>query len=352
MDKNNYEKGLERNSMNTKAIQQWLKLSKSDKQAIFNEVAAHINLPSAAVEKDWWVVRTLELVFASTIAPHTVFKGGTSLSKAWGLIDRFSEDIDLALDRKFLGFDKIDAEMTGSQVSKLRRQSLTYITEKYFPELQNAFVVAGFKDVSIALKEIINPDDDPITIEIYYPSVTENIEYIQPRVLIEVGSRSLIEPFDDRSFTSMIGEHFKGRDFADENIIIPTVNPQRTFLEKIFLLHEEFQLPTEKIKVERKSRHLYDLEKLMDTEYAIAALENKGLYQTIIEHRRALTPIRGIDYANHIPANINLIPPDVIIREWEKDYAIMQQSMLYNPSLPFAQLIVRIQELKSRINKL
>ena len=93
----------------------------------------------------------------------------------------------------------------------------------------------------------------------------------------------------------MVGEKYKGKVFADNNIVIPSVNPQRTFLEKIFLLHEEFQLPIEKIKVERKSRHLYDVEKLMDTEYAMAALSNKALYQTIVEHRAKLTPLRGID---------------------------------------------------------
>lgn len=169
-------------------------------------------------------------------------------------------------------------------------------------------------------------------------------------MLIEVGSRSLREPFDGRSFSSLVGEHFKGRAFADENIIIPTVNPERTFLEKIFLLHEEFQLSHEQIKVERKSRHLYDLEKLMDTDFATAALRNNDLYQTIVEHRRTLTPVRGIDYANHIPGNINPIPPDAIIGEWEKDYAAMQQSMLYKPSLSFAQLIERIKTLKERVN--
>lgn len=338
--------------MNKLAIQKWLKLSTLNRQNIFKEVAVKINLPPAVVEKDWWVVRTLELIFASSIAPHTVFKGGTSLSKAWNLIDRFSEDIDLALDRTFLGIEKADSEMTGSQVSKLRRLSVKFIAEKYFPELQSAFIAAGFTDVVLALKEIKNPDDDPITIEIYYPSVAEQIDYIQPKVLIEIGSRSLIEPFDERSFTSMVGHHFKGRDFADENIIIPSVNPQRTFLEKIFLLHEEFQLPTEKIKVERKSRHLYDLEKLMDTEYALAALSNNQLYQTIVEHRAKLTPLRGIDYSNHTPDKINPIPPDAIIGAWEKDYQTMQESMFYNPSLSFDKLIERIQELKLRINNL
>jgi len=337
--------------MNAKAISRWLQLSTTDKQAIFNEVSAQINLPSAAIEKDWWVVRTLELVFASSIAPHTVFKGGTSLSKAWNIIDRFSEDIDLALDRRFLGMEKPDSEMSGSQVSKLRKLSAKFITEKYFPELAELFKAAGLK-VDIKLGEIKTDDQDPLIIEIYYVTLTDPIPYLKPRVLIDIGSRSLIEPFNERSFTSMIGEKYKGKAFADNNIIIPSVNPQRTFLEKIFLLHEEFQLPIEKIKVERKSRHLYDVEKLMDTEYAMAALGNTALYQTIVEHRAKLTPLRGIDYANHTPDKINPIPPDAMMGEWEKDYQIMQESMLYNPSLPFDKLIERMQELKFRINNL
>lgn len=152
--------------MNKQAIQEWLKLTEQNKQNIFREVAIGINLPSAAIEKDWWVVRTLELVFASSIAPHTVFKGGTSLSKAWNLIDRFSEDIDLALDRRFLGIEKPDSEMTGSQVSKLRKLSAKFITEKYFPELSELFKAAGLK-VEIKLGEIKTDDQDPLIIEIY-----------------------------------------------------------------------------------------------------------------------------------------------------------------------------------------
>lgn len=182
--------------MNAKAISNWLQLSTADQQAIFNEVAAEINLPAAAVEKDWWVVRTLELVFASSIAPYSVFKGGTSLSKAWNLIDRFSEDIDLALDRKLLGFNKTDDEMTSSQVSKLRKLSAKFIADKYFPELAELFKVAGL-NVNIQLAEVRTDDQDPIIIEIYYDTLTDHISYLQPRVLVEVGSRSLIDPFDE-----------------------------------------------------------------------------------------------------------------------------------------------------------
>ena len=161
-----------------------------------------------------------------------------------------------------------------------------------------------------------------------------------------------MEPFEKCSFTSFVGEYFRGRPFADELITIPTVRPERTFLEKIFLLHEEFQHPLKKIKVERKSRHLYDLEKLMDTGFAKAALWDKELYQTIVEHRKTITPLRGIDYSNHTPDKINPIPPDSIIGEWEKDYNAMQESMLHRPSLPFDKLIARLYELKARINSL
>ena len=111
-------------------------------------------------------------------------------------------------------------------------------------------------------------------------------------------------------------------------------------------------MPTGKIRIERKSRHLYDLEKLMDTAYAAAAFGNTALYQTIVNHRSKLTPLRGVDYANHSPERINPIPPNDIIGAWEKDYHFMQQSMLYNPSISFDQLIERMHELKSRINRL
>ena len=335
--------------MNKDSLHEWFKLTEQNKQNIFLEIAKKTNLPPAAVEKDWWVVRTLELVYTTEIAPHTVFKGGTSLSKAWSLIDRFSEDIDLALDRKFLGFGK---EMTGSQVSKLRKHSFKYISEKYFPLLQKTFADAGFTDVKLQLSEIKSNDDDPVKIEVNYPTFTEKSEYLPPKVLIEIGSRSLMEPHSQKSFSSMVGEYFKGKPFADKNITIPTVNPERTFLEKIFLLHEEFQKPTEKIKVDRLSRHLYDLEKLMDTPFAEKALANKDLYQHIVEHRRIVTPLRGIDYANHAPAKINPIPPDNIIDAWQKDYQQMQESMFYNESLSFDKLVERLGILKKRINKL
>ena len=185
-----------------------------------------------------------------------------------------------------------------------------------------------------------------------YPGLIEKSEYIQSRVLIEIGSRSLKEPFTIRKFSTFVGEYFSDKSFADSEISIPTVNPERTFLEKIFLLHEEFQKPKEKIKVNRLSRHLYDVEKMMDTDFAEIALSNKELYQHLVEHRKTITPLREIDYANHAPDKINPVPPKSLFDAWQKDYEQMQQNMIYGESLPFAKLLDRIYQLKERINQI
>lgn len=109
----------------------FLTLNREDRQEIFNEIFRQKNLSPVAIEKDWWVVQTLRLVFDMEVAESLVFKGGTSLSKAWGMIERFSEDIDLALDRKYLGFE--GTHLGKNQVDKLRRASHQFIRDIFFP---------------------------------------------------------------------------------------------------------------------------------------------------------------------------------------------------------------------------
>lgn len=113
------------------------------------------------------------------------------------------------------------------------------------------FVKNGFVDLDIELSDVKTPDQDPVNIVVRYPSVCEESPYILPEVKLKIGSRAMREPFENRNITSIVGEKFKGRPFADESISIPCVKPERTFLEKLFLLHEEFQRPKEKIRIER-----------------------------------------------------------------------------------------------------
>ncbi len=333
--------------MSKNSLQNWFQLSEQDRREILIAVARQKNLHVSAIEKDWWVVQTLSIIFSMKYADVLIFKGGTSLSKGWNLIQRFSEDIDLALDRAFLGFT---GQLSKGDIKKLRRKSYQFITETFIEELKSKFSKLGFENVTIKYREVENHDQDPLIIEIYYPALTANDMYLKPAILVEVGSRSLKEPFTQRSFGTIISEVFADRPFADKPISIPVVNPERTFLEKIFLLHEEFQKPQDKIRVERLSRHLYDIEKLSQTEYAKIALQGTELYNTIIRHRENFTPISGIDYANHSPDKINFIPPDTILKDWKQDYEIMTQTMIYDNPLPFDELIKRLTELQKRIN--
>lgn len=329
-------------------LQEWFQLPDETKIRLFTETSRQIGLPSSsAAEKDWWVVHTLSVIFSMDCANALIFKGGTSLSKGWNVIHRFSEEIDLALDREFLGFS---GELTKGDIRKLRRKSFQFISEVFTEELKNKFSELGFKNVTVKPREVENHDQDPLIIEIYYNKLTETDTYLKPGVLVEVGSRSLKEPFTQRTFGTFISEIYTDNPFTDKPITIPIVNPERTFLEKIFLLHEEFQKPFDKLRVDRLSRHLYDIEKLCQTEYAEIALQDRELYNTIVRHRGKFTAISGIDYAKHNPENIKFIPPDSIIKMWKADYEEMKGSMIYGNTLDFDQLINRLTELQKRIN--
>ena len=324
------------------------KLPPNEQTTILEAVEAKTGLPKYAVEKDWWVVRVLDIVFKTEVAGHTVFKGGTSLSKGWDLIHRFSEDIDLALDRSFLGFD--EEKPSRKQITKLRKASKAFILEVFTPQLISGFENAELEGVVINVRETAESDQDPLIIEIYYPNVTEYSEYIQPRVLLEIGIRSLIEPYTSKEIKSELAKEFEDRPFADEPISIPTVNPERTFLEKLFLLHEEFQRPEEKMRVDRLSRHLYDIHQIAQTEFAEKALSDKMLYEGIVQHRSTFSRLGGVDYSSHFPPNLSPIPPEKVIDAWRNDYTTMQQQMIYGESPSFKELIGSVNDLVSRIN--
>jgi len=334
--------------MNKDIIQEWLFLSDDFKRNMFNQIALRKKLTEEAVEKDWWVVQTLSLIFSMDCASALVFKGGTSLSKGWDLIERFSEDIDLALDKEYLGFN--NETPNKKEVNVLRRLSYDFIVNTFTTELQAKFINIGLTNVKVEHQKVQNHDQDPLIVEIYYPKLTERETYLKPGLLVEIGSRSLKEPFSARTFQTFVSEGFPQQSFADKPITIPVVNPERTFLEKIFLLHEEFQRPAEKKRVERLSRHLYDIEKLMHTDFAKEAMHNKELYENIVQHRQLFAKLGGVDYSKHNPATIKFIPPDDLINLWEFDYKQMQENMIYGESLSFSQLIKNLTELQSKIN--
>lgn len=327
----------------------WIRIPEKERADILNSVATTTGLPNVAIEKDWWVTMVLRALFSCECAPHMVFKGGTSLSKAWNIIERFSEDIDIAIDRSFFGFE---GELRRKQITSLRRASCSYTKNNLKDELNNKLQEAGITGYSLSIPESKDSTQDPQIIEVNYNSLFAAGSYIQDKVMVEIGARSLMKPSEDVRLRSILANNYPETDFADVYFTVPTVIPQRTFLEKAFLLHEEFRKHLENVRVNRMSRHIYDLEKLMDTDFAKDALNNPELYLAIVEHRKMLTAMKEVDYSTHVPEKINFVPPVAIIDLWRKDYETMQSNMIYGDSLPFDKLIDRLKELNERFRQI
>jgi len=326
----------------------WLTLSKERRIEILNQTTDRTGLPAVAIEKDWWVTLCLKASFSLPYSEHIIFKGGTSLSKGWDLIERFSEDIDLAIDRKYFGFE---GDISKTQIRKLRKQSCEFISTEFIKDLTQTLTIWGASgECELFAQPVTDSDKDPQVIEIHYNSVVDTSEYLPQRVLIEVSSRSLMEPTEKRKINSILSGTFPKLSFATDTFIIPTVLPRRTFLEKIFLLHEEFSHAQGKIRIDRLSRHLYDLVRLMDTDHGIAAMKDKELYDNIVAHREKFNPISGVDYSNHSPDKIKILPPDKVFEDYKNDYTEMTKFMIYGEALAFDGLVKKIEELQTRIN--
>lgn len=334
-------------------MKHWQQYNSIEQLQILDITSGETGLPRLAIEKDWWVTMVLKALSITQYAELMSFKGGTSLSKGWQLIDRFSEDIDIALKRE----DRFAISSTSNtQLAKVRKAARHYIVRELPDELRAALSGLGITGFTVE-SEIerrkdgksfeLRADTHPSVVYVNYNSIiSESSEYVQPRVKIEISCLSMDEPVEEKQLCSFISESMT--DIEDIIVNFKTVIPTRTFLEKIFLLHEEFQ--KEQPRSYRMSRHLYDLEKIMDQRFGNEALSDMQLYMDIVNHRSVFNRIPGIDYNSHHPSAINFIPPTAVIQDWEKDYLNMKEHFIYEQnSLTFEELIARINELQERI---
>lgn len=326
-------------------------LSDEEKRMLFSRASEQTKLAAQVIEKDWWVTIVLQLLSQSSCADYLSFKGGTSLSKAWGLIERFSEDADLALDHTFFGIDNTNR----SQRLKLRKTSRQFITEPLSSELNNALQNLGCSGYTVEPVTKVNDkeldgDKDPTVILVKYKSLYPSLlTYLQPAVRIEISCLSMKEPIAPRDISSLVSQCVPALE-QDDTFVMNTVMPTRTFLEKAFLLNEEYQRDFPRSF--RMSRHLYDLERMMDTEYGMTALTDKTLYQSIVQHRREYYCLKYVDYDSNNPDRIIICPPDNLLSDWRADYESMRNSFIYGRSQPFDDLIERIMSLQERFRKL
>jgi predicted nucleotidyltransferase component of viral defense system len=328
----------------------FINLTKEQQIAVIEQLVNKMGLPAQAIEKDLWVTTFLQLIFSLPFADKLVFKGGTSLSKIWNVIERFSEDIDLAVDREL--FD-LEGDLTVRQIKKLRKQSSLFVKETICSELQNALEKYDLQNLCSIEPQPDGEGDktypEPRKIFIHYQSLFSSIPYVKAEIVLEIGARSLIEPTEKSEIKSLISENLPIETSLVNSQIITAV-PEKTFIEKAFLLHEIFTCGG-RMLANRKSRHLYDLEKMMDKEFAVTAISDNELWNTIRHHREKFTHINGVDYAQAIRSKISLIPPVEVFDNWQQDYEAMQNTMIYGNSLTFNKLIDRIKQLEERIRQ-
>jgi len=328
----------------------FINLSKEQQSTVIEQLVNKIELPAQAIEKDLWVTTILQLIFSLPFADRLVFKGGTSLSKVWNVIERFSEDIDLAIDREL--FD-LKGDLTVKQIKKLRKQSSLFVKDTFCAELRKAVKKYDLQNIFDIEPQPDGAGDktypEPRKLFIRYHSLFDSLSYIKTEIVLEISARSLIEPTEKRKVKSMISDNLPIDTSPVDSPIIAAV-PEKTFIEKAFLLHELFTSGGNML-ANRKSRHLYDLEKMMDKEFARRAISDHVLWDNIRHHREKFTHINGVDYAKDIRPVICLIPPAQIIEDWKQDYESMQQTMIYGNSLKFNELIERLKQLNERIWK-
>ena len=339
-------------------MSKWIDFSLDERKAMIQGVVEARQIDEAAAEKDWWVTAVLYALFHISVSEYLLFKGGTSLSKGWDIISRFSEDIDLALSREyFLNVKQLSCASctSNTQIHNLREKGQDFLFGEFKDELSAKLVEMGLEVTVLTDNDITNEngeprkvphDKDPSVLYVQYPSLyNSQAAYAIPTVKVEISVLSMSEPYEMRRISSLIEQTYRDED-VDSDLVqtIRTVSPARTFLEKAFLLCEEFQ--KDEPRTHRMTRHFYDLEKLMQTPYAEMALNDSVLYREIVEHRRKFYHVGYVDYDKELPANIQIVPSEELMSAFETDYNEMKESFIYGQPVEFGELMKQMRSLQ------
>lgn len=316
-----------------------------------------MGLQAVSVEKDVWVCWTLrELFNLPGIGEHLTFKGGTSLSKAWKLIQRFSEDIDLIVDKEALGFGG-DSAPDRAPSKKQRKARLGKLMDACREWVQGTLQPTFAVHLEAALGKTgwrleVDPDmADGQCLLFHYPSVfpPDAAGYVRPVVKIELGARSDDWPYESKTIEPYVTEHFPALDL-DAAFEIRVLAAERTFWEKACLLHEETFRPADKPRKLRMARHYYDLWCLLGAGVGDVALADMALFQRVAEHRELFFRYAWVDYTTHKPGTFRLAPPEDQLANWKADYEAMLGPMFFGAVPTFDEMMSAAADFENAFN--
>jgi hypothetical protein len=304
------------------------------------------------LEKDVWVVWTLSTLFESAFGDHLVFKGGTSLSKAYGAIRRFSEDIDVTYDIRAFAPELVKnageealppSKSQGANWTKaIRRKLPAWIAETVLPLVQAQLEKSGLKATTTA-------DEECLYIE--YDTNTPGYGYVSPRIKVEFGARSTGEPTEVLQIGCDAAQYL-------QNLSFPVASPrvmhvQRTFWEKATAIHV-FCLKGN--IAGRLARHWYDIARLDATGHVEQALQNREVAQAVARHKHWFFAAKDaqdqpIDYDAAITGNLRLVPEGTTLEELATDYAKMIEDGLFlDDPESFETVIKSCRSIQNRAN--
>lgn len=318
-------------------------LPQEQRYELFLETATRRNIANAVVEKDFWVCWVLAKLFDDPqLSPKILFKGGTSLSKVFKLIERFSEDIDLILDWREVADEDPEGPRSRTKQDQLNKRLQTaaqeYIRDRLLPRCQQLLTPVA---------QVAIDANDSHVIAVKYPAAFSET-YIRPEIRLEIGPLAIWTPNDRYEISPYSAEEFP-KVFTRRTLHVQCIKAERTFWEKATILHHEASRPEGSPQPERYSRHYYDLARLAQSPVKERAFADFELLKSVVASKERFYPRGWARYDLAKPGTMRLMPPDYILPALRRDYGEMRV-MVYGELPDFDALMNEIRALESEIN--
>jgi len=319
-------------------------LSPDELHELFSETAAQRGITQSIVEKDFWVTWALGKLFADEqLSNILMFKGGTSLSKVFGVIERFSEDIDLILDWQTLTeTDPLDERSKTKQAklnSEVNEKAKDYIRDELLPHI--ASLLEPLCQCKIG--------DDAFSISVTYPASFKD-KYLRPEILLEIGPLASWLPYEQYTIRSIASNSFE-KLFAEPTCSVNAIVAKRTFWEKATILHHEANRPEASPIPSRYSRHYYDLAMMANSSIREESLADIELLNNVVEFKKKFYSRGWAQYDDAVNGSLKLLPPEHRYKALMSDYAAMR-SMIFGDYPDFDTIMHILANLEKAINQM
>jgi hypothetical protein len=332
----------------------FLLLDAHEQSQIYRALAPQMARTPVVLEKDVWVCWVLQALFTMPGRLPMAFKGGTSLSKVFGAIARFSEDVDITLDYRGLDsyFDPFAEGVFKTRLKKFSEDLKSFVRDHAFdvvaPHIQKA-LMTEFDSNAAAFRLELSENGEQM--RLHYPSVLETPgDYVGNSVLIEFGGRNITEPNAEHIVEPDITPHVTSLAFPRATVSV--LSPARTFWEKVTLMHVECQRNEFRASAERLSRHWYDLAMLADRDHGQVAIEDPALLADVVKHKKVFYNASYANYDACLTGQLRLIPEDAVLAALRDDFDRMIGAGMFIGEPPtFDTIVDRLRALEKAINE-